>query len=156
VPRQVDARIRPVRFIFQILLIGAAAFLLPASADTGKKAFGLISVAANVQPTAVLKFQSKTVQLTVTPEDIARGYIELPASSLLSVNAGNLRPNVVVDFTPTQGAFKSLEIRTHGAFTAASGQTSKTSEAVLSYRINLADQAKPGRYPMPLTVRVLL
>jgi hypothetical protein len=153
----VGAKIRPVRLLFQIAFLGLLAALSPAGAETGQKAFGLITVVANVQPTAVLKFQFTTVQLNVTAEDIARGYIELPVSSLLSVNAGKLVPNVVVDFTPTEGAFRSLEIRTRDSFTAASGQTSGTaSEAVLSYRINLAERARPGNYPMPLTVNVLL
>lgn len=146
-----------MRLLFQIAFLSFLAVLLPARAETGKKAFGLITVVANVQPTAVLKFQFTTVQLNVTPEDIARGYIELPASSLLSVNAGKLVPNVVVDFMPTESAFRSLEIRTRKTFTAASGQTSGTgNEAVMSYRINLAERARPGSYPMPLTVSVLL
>lgn len=147
-----------MRLLFYVAFLGLLAMLQPASAETGQKAFGLINAVVEVQPTAVLKFQFTTVQLNVTPEDIARGYIELPASSLLSVNAGKLVPNVVVDFTPTEGAFRSLEIRTRTSFTAASGQTSPApgSEAVLSYRINLAERARPGNYPMPLVVSILL
>ena len=146
-----------MRLLFRVAFLGFLVAALPAGAETGRKAFGLFTVVVNVQPTAVLKFEFTSVQLNVTAEDIARGYIELPASSLLSVNAGKLVPNVVVDFTPAEGAFRSLEIRTRESFTAASGQTLATaSEAVLSYRINLAERAKPGSYAMPLTVSILL
>src|SRR2546426_2782337 len=78
-----------------------------AAAESGKKAFGVITVKASVQPSAVLK----TRQLSVTAEDIARGYIDLPASALLSVNAGKLAPLIVVDFAPVEGHLNYVEIR---------------------------------------------
>ena len=90
-----------------------------AAAESGKKAFGVITVMANVQPSVVVKYEFKGLQRSVTAEDIARGYIDLPASALLSVNAGKLAPLIVVDFVPVEGHLKHVEIRSKEAKLAA-------------------------------------
>ncbi len=163
-----------------------------AAADSGKKAFGVITVTANLQPSAVFKYELKTRQLSVTAEDIARGYIDLPVSALLSVNAGKLAPLIVVDFVPVEGHLKHIEIRSKETKVAATELLDRlpapgagkptsehldllrsrlralgefgpdkpvamgASEAVLSYRIHFADQARPGNYSVPLTVNITL
>jgi hypothetical protein len=132
-----------------------------AAAESGKKAFGVITVKASVQPSAVIKYEFKALQRSVTTEDIARGYIDLPASALLSVNAGKLAPLIVVDFVPVEGHLKHIEIRSKETKVAATElpmamPSSGTSEAVLSYRIHFADQARPGNYSVPLTVNITL
>ena len=151
-----------------------------AAAESGKKAFGVITVMANVQPSVVVKYEFKALQRSVTAEDIARGYIDLPASALLSVNAGKLAPLIVVDFVPVEGRLKHIEIRSKetkvaatelldrlpapGAGTPTSEDldflrarlSSGASEAVLSYRIHFADQARPGNFSVPLTVNITL
>jgi len=90
-----------------------------AAAESGKKAFGVITVMANVQPSVVVKYEFKGLQRSVTAEDIARGYIDLPASALLSVNAGKLAPLIVVDFVPVEGHLKYIEIRSKETKVAA-------------------------------------
>ena len=165
-----------------------------AAAESGKKAFGVITVMANVQPSVVVKYEFKGLQRSVTAEDIARGYIDLPASALLSVNAGKLAPLIVVDFVPVEGHLKHVEIRSKEAKVAATELLDRlpapggkptsedldllrarlralgefgpdkpvampgsgASEAVLSYRIHFADQARPGNYSVPLTVNITL
>src|SRR5882762_3168659 len=147
-----------------------------AAAERGKKAFGVITVMANVQPSVVVKYEFKALQRSVTAEDIARGYIDLPASALLSVNAGKLAPLIVVDFVPVEGRLKHIEIRSKEIKVAATelldrlptpgvGEdldflrarlSSGASEAVLSYRIHFADQARPGNFSVPLTVNITL
>src|SRR2546428_6027187 len=165
-----------------------------AAAESGKKAFGVITVMANVQPSVVVKYEFKGLQRSVTAEDIARGYIDLPASALLSVNAGKLAPLIVVDFVPVEGHLKHVEIRSKEAKVAATELLDRLpapggkptsedldllrarlralgefgpdkpvampgsgpSEAVLSYRIHFADQARPGNYSVPLTVNITL
>jgi len=146
-----------------------------AAAESGKKAFGVITVMANVQPSVVVKYEFKALQRSVTAEDIARGYIDLPASALLSVNAGKLAPLIVVDFVPVEG-LKYVSIRSKETKVAAAelldrlpapgvGEeldflrarlSSGASEAVLSYRIHFADSARPGNYSVPLTVNITL
>ncbi len=126
-----------------------------AAAESGKKAFGVITVMANVQPSVVVKYEFKGLQRSVTAEDIARGYIDLPASALLSVNAGKLAPLIVVDFVPVEGHLKHIEIRSN-EFGPDKPVAMGASEAVLSYRIHFADQARPGNYSVPLTVNITL
>src|SRR5947207_6120319 len=155
-----------------------------AAAESGKKAFGVINVKANVQPSAVIKYEFNALQLGATAEDIARGHIDLPASLLLSVNAGKLAPLIVVDFVPVEGHLKYVEIRSIETKVAAAELLDRlpapgagllraqllalapnkpmampgsgASEAVLSYRIHFADQARPGNYSVPLTVNITL
>jgi len=182
-----------MRLLGLALCLALAAF--PAAAESGKKAFGVITVTADLQPSAIVKYEFKTLQISVTAEDIARGYIDVPASALLSVNAGKLAPLIMVDFAPVEGLFKSVEIRSEQTKVAATelldrlpapGAGKPTSEdldlvrarlralgefapdkpmvmpsngaaeAVLSYRFNFADQARPGNYSVPLIVNITL
>ena len=183
-----------MRLLGLALCLALAAFPA-AAAESGKKAFGVITVKANVQPSAVIKYEFKAQQLGVTAEDIARGYIDLPVSALLSVNAGKLAPLIVVDFVPVEGHLKHIEIRSKetkvaatelldrlpapgagkptsedldllrarlralgefGPYKAMAMPGSGAAEAVLSYRIHFADQARPGNYSVPLTVNITL
>src|SRR5258708_32547833 len=98
---------RPLAFALCLALAASPA----AAAESGKKAFGVITVMANVQPSVVVKYEFTARQRSVTPEDIARAYIDLPASALLSVNAGKLAPLIVLDFAPVEGRLKYVEIR---------------------------------------------
>src|SRR5439155_11084484 len=157
-----------MRLLAFALCLALAAFPA-AAAESGKKAFGVIAVKANVQPSAVIKYEFKAQQLGVTAEDIARGYIDLPVSALLSVNAGKLAPLIVVDFVPVEGRLKHIEIRSKETKVAATELLDRlpapgagplrarlralgpdkpmaipgsgASEAVRSYRIHFADQA---------------
>ena len=106
-----------MRLLGLALCLALAAF--PAAGQSGKKAFGVITVTADLQPSGVFKYEFKTLQLSLTAEDIARGYIDLPASALLSVNAGKLAPLIMVDFVPVEGLFKSVEIRSKETKVAA-------------------------------------
>jgi hypothetical protein len=167
-----------MRLLAFALCLALAAFPA-AAAESGKKAFGVITVMANVQPSVVVKYEFKALQRRVTAQDIARGYIDLPASALLSVNAGKLAPLIVVDFVPVEGRLKHVEIRSKETKVATSEDLdllrarlpalgefglykpmampgSGASEAVLSYRIHFADQARPGNYSVPLTVNITL
>jgi len=166
---------RPLAFALWLALAASPA----AAAESGKKAFGVITVMANVQPSVVVKYEFTALQRSVTAEDIARGYIDLPASALLSVNAGKLAPLIVVDFAPVEGRLKYVEIRSKETKVAATADLdflrtrlralgefgpykpmampgSGASEAVLSYRIHFAGQAGPGNYSVPLTVNITL
>ena len=172
-----------MRLLAFALCLALAAFPA-AAAESGKKAFGVITVTANLQPSAVIKYEFKALQLSATAEDIARGHIDLPASLLLSVNAGKLAPLIVVDFVPVEGHLKYVEIRSKQTKVAATELLDRlpapgagllraqlrglgpnkpmampgsgASEAVLSYRIHFADQARPGNYSVPLTVNITL
>src|SRR3989442_11280335 len=159
---------RPLAFA---LCLALAAFPT-AAAESGKKAFGVITVMAIVQRSVVVKYEFKGLQRRVTAEDIARGHIDLPASALLSVNAGKLTPLIVVDFVPVEGRLKHIEIRSKetkveatelldrlpapgagllrtqlralGPYKPMAMPGSGASVPVLSTRIHFSDQARPG------------
>src|SRR5437773_10692348 len=99
-----------MRLLAFALCLALAAFPA-AAAESGKKAFGVIAVQANVQPSVVDKYEFKGLQLSATAEDIARGHIDLPASALLSANAGKLAPLIVVDFVPGEGYLRYIDLR---------------------------------------------
>jgi len=176
--------------------VGLAMVSLSAlSGEGGQRSYGLIAVVATVQPSAVVKYEFQTSELSVRPVDISRGYIDVFASSLLSVNAGKISPIVVVNVAPTDGPFKSVEVWTAEPKVIASalidklpiGRAAKLNrgdidliraqfltlerpveeqptyrlrssagEAVLNYRIKLSEQAKSGRYIVPLTIEITL
>jgi hypothetical protein len=137
------------------VLMAALAFAPLADAETGRRALGILNVQALVQPTASFKFEFRDDGLVVTPGDLARGYVELSAASFLSISLLKLRPEITVDFSPVADLFKALEILTEERRTSAAGGSSG-GEAVLTYRIYLADGAKPGRYGLPLTFNIAL
>jgi hypothetical protein len=139
-----------------VVSLAALAFALGASAETGQKAFGVLTVHALVQPTASLKFEFKNDGVVIVPGDVARGYVELSAASVLSIATLNLRPDITVDFTPVADLFRTLEILTQDRTSSAAGGRSGPAESVLTYRIYLAEGVKPGRYALPLTFNVTL
>ena len=89
-------------------------FALPLGASAGP-GFAVLSVRALVSPTVVLKFQSSTVQISVSDEDIARGYLDVPGDYRLTVNSGKSVQhvvNVMIDVEPQPNIFKSIEVAT--------------------------------------------
>jgi len=72
-----------------------------------------MSVRASVSPTVVLKFESNLKQVSISEEDVARGYIDLPGTFLLTINSGKTAQNIVnilVDYEPHPSVFKSIEV----------------------------------------------
>lgn len=132
----------------------AAIAVTAVGAETGKKAFGVLQVFAIVQPSAAFKFEFRNEAVVVTPGDLARGFVDLPAASMLSIDTLALRPDITVDFSPVADLFKSLEIRTEEQKLSAAG--GRSAESLLTYRLYLADGARPGRYALPLTFNVTL
>jgi hypothetical protein len=101
--------------LIRAAVVVAGAALMPAAATAAGNTVAVLLVSAQVRPSAVFKFDVKTSRISVSEADIAAGYIELPASSLLSMKTPGLDPVVVVDFTPVEGLFKSVEVKTsHG------------------------------------------
>jgi hypothetical protein len=134
-------------------------------------------------PSVVLSLENSAAQVSISEADIARGYIDLPESSLLSVNAGFLNPVLVVDFSPSGSPFKSVEMVTvdlrslvrrtqvledspivlAGELKAIPSLADATrlvaalesgSATLISYRFRLADDVQPGTYAIPMTVNV--
>lgn len=101
-----------VRACQAILLVAGIALGLTQARAAGHLAHTTLFVQAAVKPSVVLRLEHAAAQVSVTQADIARGYVDLPEGSLLSVNAGFLKPVLVVDFSPSGSAFASVEVRT--------------------------------------------
>ena len=102
--------------------VAVAAFALaPLSSPAAGPVHVALAVSAEVSPSAVLRIEQRPTQIWVSEADIARGYVDLPAGSLLSLNAGSLKPLVVVDFSPSGSAFESVELRTQSVSGLAYG-----------------------------------
>lgn len=94
-------------------------FLLPllilpsfnAFGDGGRR-FAVLVARAEVRPSATFRFEQKTVELNVTAADVANGYVEIQAASLLQMNLGNVKAEIYAEFMPENDAIASIEIRT--------------------------------------------
>ena len=142
----------------------ALALALPAAASGGT-ATSVIPVSAAVQPSAIIRFEAKTAGVAVTQADIAAGYVDLPANSLLSLKTDGVAPVVVVEFVPVEGVFRSVEVVATHIYDAAAGGSGDPQRraarapaaqavAAFSYRFKLSPNAVPGIYTTPITVRV--
>ncbi|MGA8050140.1 MAG: hypothetical protein WCA09_08175 [Burkholderiales bacterium] len=101
-----------VRACQAILLVAGISLGLTQARAAGHVTQTTLFVQAAVKPSVVLRLEHFAAQVSITQADIARGYVDLPESSLLSVNAGFLKPVLVVDFSPSGSAFSSVEVRT--------------------------------------------
>jgi hypothetical protein len=123
------------------MALTAAALLASAPAAGEGASASALAVSAEVKPSAVLRLQARTGSVAITEADIARGYVDVPAGALLSIDTGRLRPQVVADVPPGPGPFRSVEIR---------------AAAAPVYRFNFSDKATPGSYGVPITVTIAL
>jgi hypothetical protein len=115
-----------------------------------------LSVAVQVKPSATFKLHLNNAQLDISNADVARGYIELPAGSRLSMSTGRIRPTVLFDFSPGMGPFKSVEITSEdlGYATEGTWQPRAVTVAALSFRFNLIGKAAPGPHQLPLILNI--
>ena len=58
-----------------------------------------------------MKFEVVPINISISAEDIARGYIDVPVGSLLSIKSGQALPPVIIDFTMGDGVFTAVEVR---------------------------------------------
>ena len=72
-----------------------------------------MSVRALVSPTVVMKFEGSSVQLSVTEDDIARGYVDVPGNYRLTINTDKTMQQlatITVDYEPNPYKFTSIQI----------------------------------------------
>jgi hypothetical protein len=113
-------------------------------------------VGVHVKPSAAFKLDVSNAQLDISNADVARGYIELPAGSRLSMSTGRIRPTVLLDFLPGMGPFKSVEITSEDLWYAAekTSQPRAVTVTALSFRFNLIGKAAPGPHQLPLILNI--
>ncbi len=92
-------------------LIAAAILGTSVSAFGAGLNMSTVPVAAVVQPAALVKFEVVPINISISAEDIARGYIDVPVGSLLSIKSGQALPPVIIDFTMGDGVFTAVEVR---------------------------------------------
>jgi hypothetical protein len=158
----------------------------PAAIGTIERGGGHISstelrVTATVSPSVLLHFDQRSLKVHVTEADIKRGYVDLPEDAMLSIDAGAVKPRLVVDFSPSGSAFTSVDLMTTDLSTgaererglnwlekvrAARGGSSphkflgltdgeRTGTMMLfSYRFRLAPGVRPGSYQLPVLVDI--
>jgi hypothetical protein len=123
-----------------------------------------IRVTATVPPRATLRVLHQTRTLVVTPEDVARGYVDAPAASRVEVRNNNRRgcllvferiagPDASFGKVSVRGFERDVEIGPGGGFVPHPYAPAPVT-AELGYRFSLDRDARPGTYPWPLQVSV--
>ncbi len=123
-----------------------------------------IQVTATVKSRATMRVLHQERMLVVTPEDVARGYVDAPAASRIEVR-NNSRGGCLLVFeritapdasfgnVSVRGFDREVEIGPGGGFVPRPYAPAPVT-AELSYRFSLDRDARPGTYPWPLQVSV--
>ena len=136
----------------------------PTQAEAAGSITQTITVTARVVPWVKLNLEYQQLQLTVTPDDVARGYVEVSAASRFTVTTNN-RAGYTLNFQPRAGIFRSVAINGPGMsmeFGAGGGTVIQSGAEVgvartlfeLGYRFFLAEGVQAGNYSWPLSVSV--
>lgn len=130
-----------------------------ARAAPASTASSTMRVSATVVPYLRLQVLSQPATLDVTPEDVERGYVDVPAGTDLMART-NDRNGFSLSFGARSNLFRKarvngldegLEIGPEGGL-AHQGFGGNRMLMHLSYRFFLAPQVGPGRYPWPLQI----
>lgn len=121
-----------------------------------------IQVSVTVPAQAISELQTQQPQITLSPADVARGYVDISVGSRLNVSA-NGRDGYAVDFFPRLTIFKAVQVRSasadarigpEGGTMIVRGPHGRNMPLELSYRFELREQIPPGTYPWPLQLSV--
>jgi hypothetical protein len=141
------------------LSLASSAAVTEANAGQAKASMQVSAVVVSWAPAIQVDYQA--AQLTITPEDIARGYVEAPAASQFRI-LGGTRSSWLVDLFARGQLFTSAQIEGFGgsAQVGADGGTlflrNRSPDGVtrLSYRFTLGAGVQPGSYQWPLAMSV--
>ena len=123
------------------------------------------SLLVNVTVVAVARLQvlEQPPMLTIAPEDIRRGYVDVIDATALAVRSNSLS-GFVLTIHPLAEIFKAMRVRWEGhdvEFGSEGGSTVHrqpgpcTAAVRLSYRFLLRPELPPGDYPWPLALSAL-
>lgn len=134
------------KFLGATLLPIAAGWLIafPPAVEAGQSV-GIISVRATVSPTVVMKFESSSMQLSVTERDIERGYIDVPGTFRLTLNGDRAMQqvaNVTVDYEPNPYNFTSIQV---AARTLETSEPGSDTMLALGLDVNALPATAAGR-----------
>ncbi len=138
-----------------VLMVGVS----PAFAGSGAK----VEVYARVMPMVSVQVVNQPSVLNITPSDIEKGYVEVPAATVLTVKT-NSAYVIYFERVAEDRLFEEIEVDTGTATTSivtSQGMVYEPypgsvhpSRKTISYRFYLAESVEPGVYPWPVQVGV--
>lgn len=144
-----------------ICALALTASLAPAPVQASSQMAG-VQVSAVVYPSARFQPQFQADKITVTHEDIARGYVDMPAASKFTVVTPK-GGNYSVEFQPRSDLFHAVSIDglgsqvligSEGGSIAQTGAGLAGATSSLSYRFHLKPNIEAGIYDWPLVLAV--
>ncbi|MGH8600098.1 MAG: hypothetical protein ACRET1_05505 [Burkholderiales bacterium] len=142
-----------------VLAIAGASHSSPVDAGQVRSTLG---VTTEVLPSVRVQSEYQVSEIDITPVDVARGYVDVPAGSRFTVKVTK-NASYEVDFYPRVDLFNAVEIDglgtplrigADGGTFVATSLKSRTTSASLGYRFMLNEHAQPGHYPWPLALQV--
>ena len=139
------------------LVIAAMLFVLAAApAAWADSSTAQLRASVNVEEYISVDMQHQRQTLTITPEDIARGYVEVSRATVFTVRT-NSRDGYMLYFENTAPLFSKVVLIDNGRRVELSGaggiihqSYAKGQTKELSYRFFLSADAKPQTYQWPL------
>jgi len=124
-----------------------------------------LTVTATVLKHANLKVLAQPASVLITPADIARGYVDVPAASRVEIKSNSPGGYMLVfesqsDFvrqTQVNGLGQDAQLGASGGLIAQPGTGGGMGKATveLGFRFILAENARPGVYAWPMQMSVL-
>jgi hypothetical protein len=141
--------------VFFLWLFGAAANPVQAGAVSAA-----ITVRAVVLPVAAMKTIRQPATLTITEEDVRKGYVDEISPALIEIRT-NTQRGCVLTLDAAEGPFKEVEVMFEGHTVVVGRQggililPAHGSRIVsMRYRFLLAHDTRPGAYPWPFSLSI--
>jgi hypothetical protein len=136
------------------LLLTLVALSLPSAFAESTSA--TMNVSVQVIARTIVTVGQQPAAISVTAEDIQRGYIDLPGAVAFQVRS-NARNGYALQFEPVGGPFSQAQVKwgTRTAVVGADGtwitrSQPETTGGLLDVRLVLAADAAPGSYSWPI------
>lgn len=140
-------------------LLSFSVLAMAPAVHAGERARAML-VSVTVLPIVTLKVQQQVAQLSITPADIERGYVDVPVASRIEVKS-NGRNGFMLAFNTMLGMFKAVqvtglgsqvELGTEGGSVARRVSSREPVALQLGYRFIFAKDAQPGSYAWPIAL----
>jgi hypothetical protein len=134
---------------------------VPALGGGGGMRMAIMMATAEVRPSASFAFVAAMPDFTIGEADIKRGYVEMPAASLLKMSLPGGNPEVVFEFSADETPFKSVEVLADeiaepGFTDPSDAKAVYLHSAQLRYRFNFRDTWPPARQAVPVVMTINL
>ncbi len=121
-----------------------------------------IAISGSLEAHTALKIIYHTSEIEITPEDVNRGFIELPSAAQVEIQNFNLSGYIVL-FKGLSGPFKEviiegldqeIKVTSEGSVSLHPYHGRDPLMVKLKYKIILSDDARPGKYKLPIEISV--